>query len=286
MTEPAQRSSLAGWSREAGTALLLRRLMDHLESPNPWREGPLAGAGTRQVMKQAQSLAARNPDRALWDEFVRLPLDKIWVWSDLHLGHANIIRFTGRPVSSVDEMNSRLFEARALIPDDAWILFGGDLAWRGHRELLTDFLSGMRGRKMLMWGNHDSHRLDELRACGFEAITAVIDMPLASPVSVPVWDADSPRTPSDSPLLMDVARLWWSHYPLHLEEVADARHDDKGRSASIRPPETPLPAGVLNIHGHIHEKVMRGPFLNISVEQQGLAPERLDRRLARGVLPG
>jgi calcineurin-like phosphoesterase family protein len=266
-------------SPNEGTNKLMRCMLDHLDSPNPWRNGPLAGAGTRQTMKHAQSLAACAPGRLVWEEFRAAPLDKIWVWSDLHLGHKNIIRFTGRAVSSVEDMNQKLLAAAAIIPEDAWVLFGGDLAWKGHMELLTDFLSAVPGRKVLMQGNHDSHRLDKVLVCGFEAVTAVIDMPLTESIHVPVFD-DRHKV-----IERRVDRLWWSHYPLHLEDVDNSIHGDPVKPVSARPPEVPLPSGVLNIHGHIHEKVMRGPFLNISVEQQDLKPERLDLRLARGVLP-
>lgn len=275
----ARSASYGASRRDPGTDRLMRCMLDHLDSPNPWRSGPLAGAGTRQAMRRAQVLSERKADRLVWSEFLAAPLDKIWVWSDLHLGHKNIIRFTGRPVANVEEMNQRLLEATALIPADAWVLFGGDLAWRGHMELLTNFLSATPGRKVLMMGNHDSHQVEKVQACGFEAVTAVLDMPLPQSLHVPVWNDRHEVTNRR------VDRLWWSHYPLHLEDVTVSVHGDPVKPVAERPPEVPLPSGVLNIHGHIHEKVMNGPFLNISVEQQDLKPERLDLRLARGVLP-
>ena len=43
----------------------------------------------------------------------------VLVWSDLHLGHANIIEYTKRPFVHVDKMNDALWAnlMRALSPD-------------------------------------------------------------------------------------------------------------------------------------------------------------------------
>ena len=51
--------------------------------------------------------------------------------SDLHLGHANVIKFDGRPFADVDEMDRMLIElwnAKVRSEDNVYII--GDLCYR------------------------------------------------------------------------------------------------------------------------------------------------------------
>lgn len=83
----------------------------------------------------------------------------IWVISDTHFGHANIIKYCGRPFSSVDEMNHVLVENwNKVVRDEDIVYHLGDVYfgknWSG--ETPRDFLRSLRGRKRLILGNHDS----------------------------------------------------------------------------------------------------------------------------------
>lgn len=76
--------------------------------------------------------------------------------SDLHLGHANIVTYCGRPFADVEAMNTAILNRwRATVsPDDeVWVL--GDVAlgkdWQAH----VRSLSALPGRKVLVPGNHD-----------------------------------------------------------------------------------------------------------------------------------
>jgi calcineurin-like phosphoesterase family protein len=76
--------------------------------------------------------------------------------SDLHLGHANIIRFCNRPFENLDAMNEALianWNARVTPRDTVYII--GDFMYRigDEAELL---LGRLRGQKHLILGNHDS----------------------------------------------------------------------------------------------------------------------------------
>ena len=75
--------------------------------------------------------------------------------SDLHLGHANIIRFCNRPFADVDEMDETIianWESRVREDDNVYIL--GDLMYRA-KAAPDDVLSRLPGRKHLVVGNHD-----------------------------------------------------------------------------------------------------------------------------------
>lgn len=76
--------------------------------------------------------------------------------SDLHLGHANISRYCGRPYDTTEQMNVDLIDrinTMAGPQDELWLL--GDIALGN----LTDSLDHLRrltaGRLVLVPGNHD-----------------------------------------------------------------------------------------------------------------------------------
>ena len=75
--------------------------------------------------------------------------------SDLHIGHANVIRFDGRPFVDVDEMNNAIIEnwnSRVKTDDTVYIL--GDFIWAKESEW-PYFVGLLAGNKVLIRGNHD-----------------------------------------------------------------------------------------------------------------------------------
>lgn len=83
----------------------------------------------------------------------------IWFTSDLHLGHANMIRYASRPFVDVDEMDRELVAAvndRVACDDELWVL--GDLAVRATQKELAEYRARIACRHVhLVHGNHDSH---------------------------------------------------------------------------------------------------------------------------------
>lgn len=91
----------------------------------------------------------------------------IWFTSDLHLGHARIIELCQRPFSSVEEMDEAIiarWNERIAPTDIVWCL--GDFAFGTAHA--TAALARLKGRKMLITGNHD-HR-DVRRGPGWEEV--------------------------------------------------------------------------------------------------------------------
>lgn len=79
---------------------------------------------------------------------------RFWT-ADLHLGHANIIRYSHRPFADVAAMDEGLIERwNAVVGDDdeVWVL--GDVAMGTIAESLPE-VGRLRGRKVLVPGNHD-----------------------------------------------------------------------------------------------------------------------------------
>lgn len=89
-----------------------------------------------------------------------------WYTSDLHLGHANVIRFCERPFASVGDMDAhylKMLESNVTKHDDLWIL--GDIALGPRREIertLRRLFERVPGRKHFVLGNHDSRWITRL----------------------------------------------------------------------------------------------------------------------------
>lgn len=80
----------------------------------------------------------------------------IWLTSDLHLGHKTAVAMNQRPFADTEEMNeiliknyNRLVGAR----DTVYIL--GDLTCRISSEEANQLISRLKGKKILVKGNHD-----------------------------------------------------------------------------------------------------------------------------------
>jgi calcineurin-like phosphoesterase family protein len=89
--------------------------------------------------------------------------------SDHHFGHDNILKFTKRPYSSVEEMTEDYIKKHnsKVRPHD-YVYFGGDIFWstlKDHQK--AEILSRMNGIKILIIGNHDKMKPSKARRLGF-----------------------------------------------------------------------------------------------------------------------
>jgi len=83
----------------------------------------------------------------------------IWIISDTHFGHENIIKYCNRPFSSVDEMNHIMVENwNKVVKDEDIVYHLGDVYFKNN-----SMLSALKGRKRLILGNHDSGLDQSLR---------------------------------------------------------------------------------------------------------------------------
>jgi calcineurin-like phosphoesterase family protein len=84
-------------------------------------------------------------------------ISMLFFTSDLHLGHANVIRFANRPFSCVEEMNDRLIgniNQTVRDNDDLYIL--GDISYRLPVEDAARLIRRINCRRLhLVKGNHD-----------------------------------------------------------------------------------------------------------------------------------
>lgn len=91
--------------------------------------------------------------------------------SDTHYFHRNIIKYSNRPFSSIEEMTEEMILRwnRVVTPHDT-VFHLGDVAFSpdGTQYPIENVLSRLNGKKILIRGNHDH---ETLRARGWEYVT-------------------------------------------------------------------------------------------------------------------
>lgn len=196
---------------------------------------PVSGASTRAVLL-GDGRRARSDTAAQWVElnsFIQNTPERVWLLSDLHIGHANIIRYTDRPHVNVDSMNADLLNALDAIPDDDWLMVLGDVSM-GLPGSADSFLARLPTRSALVFGNHDIQRGNGCRKIRD-------DLQAAFSARAEAWAVETPGR-----------RLLFTHYPI---------------------PPALLPADVINLHGHTHNLPPLSPrHRNVCVEHTGYRP--------------
>lgn len=81
----------------------------------------------------------------------------VFLISDTHFGHANIIKYAGRPFDSVEEMNEAMVDNwNSVVKQGDKVYHLGDVTMNSKS---LDILSRLNGRKVLIRGNHDIQKL-------------------------------------------------------------------------------------------------------------------------------
>lgn len=101
--------------------------------------------------------------------------NRIWIWSDLHLGHHETIGFFQRPFPSPRQMDLALFSAweRTVAPHDTIICLG-DVTIPALWGPRLKRLRRAPGRKLLVIGNHEINRVGEVDIDGFDQIHSTL----------------------------------------------------------------------------------------------------------------
>lgn len=130
-----------------------------------------SGREFRAMLRACRELPARELDE---DAYAA-----VWVWSDLHLGHDNIIRYANRPFRDAVEMDALLYRNWAqTVADEDLLLFVGDLAMRkAVGEHTWAHIRQAQGRaKHLVVGNHDLTGSGVLRVDGFDDVCSTLSV--------------------------------------------------------------------------------------------------------------
>ena len=162
----------------------------------------------------------------------------IWVISDTHFGHSNILTFKdqeGNPVrnfSSVEDMNETMIQRwNSVVKPGDKVYHLGDVFF-GSKEDFKLLWPKLNGSKRLVVGNHDDIKF--LSSGGFFK-------------EVSMW-----RVFTEFGIIL-------THTPQH-QSVLTGRGE-----------------GLINVHGHIHQnKSPEGPYKCVCVEQTDYYPVHLE----------
>ena len=166
----------------------------------------------------------------------------IWVISDTHFNHANILKFEdklGKPCrvfSDVDEMNETMITNwnSVVKPQDKVYHLGDVLFGLDKDKWLDDNFKRLNGKKRLVVGNHDNIKV---LAPHFQKVS--------------LW-----RDFSEFGLLL-------THVPVHPSTLKETHRFG--------------PGGIVNVHGHIHQNPSPdGPYRCVCVEQTNYTPVNIE----------
>jgi calcineurin-like phosphoesterase family protein len=97
----------------------------------------------------------------------------IYFTADQHFFHSNIVKYTHRDFQNFDEMNSVIIERyNNVVTDDDIVYHIGDISMLSNLNAssLESIVSRLKGRKILVLGNHDTLRPFTYVRMGFESI--------------------------------------------------------------------------------------------------------------------
>lgn len=81
---------------------------------------------------------------------------KVFVTSDLHFGHTNMIKYENRPFRDADEMDKYLIKQwNNTVSENDQVYILGDFTLKGVDYAVT-ILKQLKGTKILILGNHDN----------------------------------------------------------------------------------------------------------------------------------
>ena len=96
---------------------------------------------------------------------------KVFIISDTHFGHENIIKYCNRPFSSVEEMDQTMIKRwNETVSNNDIIIHLGDFALCS-RDRLKEIVSKLNGKKILIMGNHDNHSEQFYRDVCFHTVS-------------------------------------------------------------------------------------------------------------------
>lgn len=160
-------------------------------------------------------------------------MSKLFLTSDWHLCHKNIIKYCNRPF---EFSNKGLYDNayqifnyhQNLLNDDDILINLGDIGMVNdkNREFFISYFNALKGHKILILGNHDTEDLDFYKKCGFCIITNYIK----------------------------IDKYFFCHYSLENNEKYPGKLDSELHK-ELRDEYKHSKCKVL-YHGHTHEKII------------------------------
>jgi len=172
--------------------------------------------------------------------------ENIWITSDAHFFHKNIIRLCNRPFLDNLEMSEKLIENwNNLVKPNDYVFNLGDFCWSGSSDQWIKLMDKLNGIQILIIGNHDDRKCVE---------------------KVENW-----YKPSENDLRTIQRKL------LSVTERIELRYDKRRYILDHYPQYNWMGKyhGVYHLHGHIHEKnneIATINTYNVSVDRNNYSP--------------
>jgi calcineurin-like phosphoesterase family protein len=188
-------------------------------------------------------------------------MSDIWVISDTHFNHTNILKFTdsntgelirGARFSSTKEMDEHMVEQwNSVVKPGDKVYHLGDVMF-GDREYFQKLWPKLHGQKRLIVGNHDD--IKYLSSGGFFSKVHMWRM-------FPEFGLLLTHVPVHKSSLK---RQWVSREDYNFFEYWWRRYKFRNKT-------------MLNVHGHIHQNPSpEGPYRNVSVEAINYTPVNIE----------
>ena len=95
----------------------------------------------------------------------------IFLISDTHFGHSNIIKYENRPFNNAEEMDEIMITNwNSVVKNGDKIFHLGDIIFKGNKENSQKLLNRLNGDIILIKGNHDNHSNSWYRDCGINEV--------------------------------------------------------------------------------------------------------------------
>lgn len=169
----------------------------------------------------------------------------IWVVSDTHFGHTNIISYAGRPFQHAEEMDGYMIQTwnERVKPQDHVYHLGDVTMARSSDEVrwFERVIKSLHGHKRLILGNHDHFPTKTYHAVGFEKIRGT-----------GAWLGDG---------------LLLSHFPVHPSSIGVRSKANVHGHIHEKPSPPPV---IRDTDGALV------PYINVCVEQTAYGPIHVD----------
>ena len=97
-------------------------------------------------------------------------MTNIWLISDTHFNHSNIIKYCDRPYKNTSEMDWDMVEKwNSVVKPNDHVYHLGDVYMKASKGYIENLLSNLNGKKRLILGNHDNGK-DQILLKHFEKI--------------------------------------------------------------------------------------------------------------------
>lgn len=97
-------------------------------------------------------------------------MTNIWLISDTHFNHSNIIEYCDRPYKTTSEMDWDMVEKwNSVVKPNDHVYHLGDVYMKASKGYIENLLSQLNGKKRLILGNHDNGQ-DQILHRHFEKI--------------------------------------------------------------------------------------------------------------------